>query len=148
VRGEGDGMKRKTSSESSKLDTLIGPNTTLEGSIKTEGSLTVEGQIRGKVEAKGEVLVGGAGKVEADIFADAVMVAGEIVGEIVARRRLEITNTGSVIGDVRAASITVKEGGKVDGSFKMKVDSSVRRIGETPELQVVPFEVEEASSSE
>jgi cytoskeletal protein CcmA (bactofilin family) len=53
-----------------------------------------------------------------------------------------------VIGDVRAASITVKEGGKVDGSFKMKVDSSVRRIGETPELQVVPFEVEEASSSE
>jgi cytoskeletal protein CcmA (bactofilin family) len=93
-------------------------------------------------------VVGGSGKIEADIFADSVMVGGEIVGEIVARRRLEITNTGSVTGDVRAASITVKEGGKVDGSFKMKVDSSVRRIGETPELQVVPFEAEEASSSE
>jgi len=84
-------MKRKTNSESSKLDTLIGPNTTLEGSVKTEGSITVEGQIRGKVEAQGEVLVGGSGKIEADIFADSVMVGGEIVGEIVARRRLEIT---------------------------------------------------------
>jgi hypothetical protein len=36
----------------------------------------------------------------------------------------------------------------VDGSFKMKVDSSVRRIGETAELDVIPFEAGNASSSE
>jgi len=131
-------MKRKRKSESSKLDTLIGPNTTLEGSIKTEGSLTIEGHVRGEVEAKGEVVVGGSGKIEADVLADLVMVGGEIVGEIVARRRLEITETGRVTGDVRAAAITVKEGGKVDGSFRM--------IGETAELDLIPFEAREASA--
>ncbi|MCG6980967.1 MAG: polymer-forming cytoskeletal protein [Deltaproteobacteria bacterium] len=140
-------MKRKRNGESSKLDTLIGPNTTLEGSIKTKGSLTVEGRIRGEVEAKGEIVVGGTGKIEADILADSVMVGGEIVGEIIARRRLEITETGRVTGDVKAASITVKEGGKVDGSFRMKVDDSFRVIGETAELDLIPFEAEKASSS-
>ena len=141
-------MKLKRTGESSRLDTIIGPNTTLEGSIKTEGSLTVEGIIRGKVEAKGEIVVGGTGKIEADIFADSVMVGGEIVGEIVTRRRLEITETGKVTGDVRAAAITVNEGGKVDGSFKMKVDDTFSVIGETAKLEVISFEAKQASSSE
>ena len=132
-------MKRKRNGESLKLDTLIGPNTTLEGSLKTQGNLTVEGLIRGDVEAKGEIVVGGSGKIEADIFADSVTVGGHIVGEITARRRLEITETGRVTGEAKAASITVKEGGKVYGSFRM--------IGETAKLDLIPFEAEKASSS-
>ena len=70
-------MKLKRTGESSKLDTLIGPNTTLQGSIKTGGSLTVEGFLRGEVEAKGEILVGGSGKIEADVIADSVLVVGD-----------------------------------------------------------------------
>ena len=132
-------MKRKSNGESLKLDTLIGPNTTLEGSLKTEGSLTVEGRIRGDAEAKGEIVVGGSGKIQGDIFADSVTVGGRIVGEITARRRLEITETGRVTGEAKAASITVKEGGKVDGSFRM--------IGETVKLDLIPFEAPKAYSS-
>ena len=75
------------------------------------------------------------------------MLAGQIVGEIIARRRLEITETGRVTGDVKATSITVKEGGKVDGSFRMKVDDSFRMIGETAKLDLIPFEAEKASPS-
>ena len=130
-------MKRKRNGESSKLDTLIGPNTTLKGSIKTEGSLTVEGRLRGEVEAKGEIVVGGSGKIEADVIADSVTVVGEIVGEVFARRRLEITETGRVTGDLRATAVTIKEGGKVGGSFRM--------IEETAQLDVIPFKAEEAS---
>jgi cytoskeletal protein CcmA (bactofilin family) len=140
-------MKRKRNGESSKLDTLIGPNTTLKGSLKTEGSLTVEGRIHGDVEAKGEIVVGGSGKIEADILADSVKVGGHIVGEISACRRLEITETGRVTGDVNAASITVKEGGKLDGSLRMKVDDSFRMSGETAKLDLLPFEAEKAASS-
>ena len=132
-------MKRKRNGESLKLDTLIGANTTLEGSVKTEESLTAEGLIRGDVEAKGEIVVGGSGKIEADIFADSVTMGGHIVGEITARRRLEITETGRVTGEAKAASITVKEGGKVDGSFRM--------IGETVKLDLIPFEASKAYSS-
>jgi len=83
------------------LDTLIGPNTVFEGSIQSDRSVCVEGSIRGRIEAKGEVVI------------------GRVIGNINARSRLEITPTGRVTGDIEATTITVAEGGMVDGSFKM-----------------------------
>jgi cytoskeletal protein CcmA (bactofilin family) len=131
-------MRQKGNGKSLKLDTVIGPDTSLQGSIHTKGGITVEGRILGEVEAKGEVVVGSAGRVEANIFADAIVAGGEIDGNIVARRRLEITETGRVTGEIRAGAITVKEGGKVDGCFRM--------IGDTTELDVIPFEAKHAST--
>ena len=101
------------------LDTLIGPNTVFEGSIQTDRSVCVEGSIRGRIEAKGEVVIGREGKVEADIYAASIVVGGQVIGNINARSRLEITPTGRVTGDIEATTITVAEGGMVDGSFKM-----------------------------
>ena len=101
------------------LDTLIGANTVFEGSISSDCSVCVEGSVRGRIEAKGEVVVGREGKVEANIHADSVVVGGQIVGNIHARSRLEITTTGRVTGDIEATTITVAEGGTVDGKFKM-----------------------------
>ena len=113
-------MKRKNKKESNlSLDTLIGVNTVFDGSIYSERSVCVEGSVKGKIEAKGEVVVGRQGKVEADIFADSVVVGGHIIGNIVALSRLEITATGRVTGDIEATTITVAEGGMVEGLFKM-----------------------------
>jgi cytoskeletal protein CcmA (bactofilin family) len=111
-------MKNKKG-KSFSLDTLIGANTFFEGSIHSDCSVCVEGSIRGRVEAKGEVVVGREGKVEADVFADSVVVGGQIIGNIHALSRLEITATGRVTGDIEAATITVAEGGMVDGVFRM-----------------------------
>jgi cytoskeletal protein CcmA (bactofilin family) len=105
--------------KSFSLDTLIGANTVFEGGIHSDCSVCVEGSVRGRIEAKGEVVVGREGKVEADIYADAVVVGGQIIGNIHARGRLEITATGRVTGDIEATTITVAEGGMVDGMFKM-----------------------------
>ena len=113
-------MKRKSKiGKNLSLDTLIGVNTVFEGSIYSERSVCVEGSVKGKIEAKGEVVIGRQGKVEADIFADSVVVGGHIIGNVVARSRLEITATGRVTGDIEATTITVSEGGMVDGLFKM-----------------------------
>jgi cytoskeletal protein CcmA (bactofilin family) len=113
-------MKRKDKKgKDLSLDTLIGANTVFEGSIQSDRSVCVEGSIRGRIEAQGEVVVGRQGRVEADIYADSVVVGGQIIGNINARSRLEITSTGRVTGDIEATTITVVEGGLVDGSFKM-----------------------------
>jgi cytoskeletal protein CcmA (bactofilin family) len=113
-------MKRKRPRGNSfSLDTLIGANTVFAGSIYSECSVCVEGTVQGKIEAKGEVMIGRGGKVEADIHAESVVVGGQIIGNVMARSRLEITATGRVTGDIEAASIAVAEGGVVDGFCKM-----------------------------
>lgn len=101
------------------LDSLIGANTVFEGFIHCERSLCVEGCVRGKIEVNGEVVVGRQGTVEADIIADSVVVGGRIKGNVTAHRSLEITATGQVIGDVEAMTISVAEGGVLDGFCRM-----------------------------
>ncbi len=113
------------------LDTFIGANTVLEGSIHTDCSVSVEGRVRGTIEAEGEVMVGSEGEVAADIYADSVVVGGQIIGNINARNRCEITATGRVTGDVKATRISVAEGGKVDGLFRM-IDEGTGGDGGVP----------------
>lgn len=113
-------MKRKNKKgKYFSLDTLIGANTVFEGAIYSDYSVCVEGTVKGTIEAKGEVVVGRQGTVEADIHAESVVVGGHVIGNIDARRRLEITAMGRVTGDIEAATIIVSQGGMVDGSFKM-----------------------------
>jgi len=103
----------------------------------------VEGKVRGKIQAKGELVVGRLGKVEADICAESVVVGGHIVGNIIAHSRLEITATGRVSGDIEAGTITIAEGGLVDGLFRMTEDV------EPPYLQLESgLVVEEGDRSE
>jgi cytoskeletal protein CcmA (bactofilin family) len=112
-------MKLMRKSASVPLDTLIGAKTIFEGCIYSERSVCIEGSVRGRIEAKGEVVVGRQGKVEADIQADSVVVGGHIIGNILVHRSLEITATGRVTGDIVAATIAVAEGGTLDGFCKM-----------------------------
>lgn len=112
-------MLKKKNRKNFSVDTLIGTNTAFEGSISSECSVCVEGIVHGKINAKGEVVVGRQGRVEADICAESVVVSGNVIGNINAFGRLEITETGRVTGDIEAATIAIAEGGMVHGACKM-----------------------------
>jgi cytoskeletal protein CcmA (bactofilin family) len=128
---------RKERAATLTLDTLIGANTVFEGFIRSERSLCVEGSVRGRIEAKGEVVVGRDGKVEADIQADCVVVGGQVVGNITVQRRLEITATGRVTGDIEARSMSIAEGGVLDGFCKMleRVETPYRQLEQGPAVE-------------
>ena len=116
-------MKVKQKAESSAVDTHIGANTILEGSISTDQSVHVEGGVKGKISAKGEVIVGSSGKAEAEINADIVVVGGQVLGDVIAHRRLEISATGQMTGNIEATEVVIDEGGKVNGLCKMRQGS-------------------------
>jgi cytoskeletal protein CcmA (bactofilin family) len=133
-------LLRKEKSNNLSLDTLIGANTVFEGCICTEHSLCVEGSVRGRIEAKGELVVGREGKIEADIQAESIVVGGQIIGNVVAFRRIEITSTGRVTGDIEAQSMTIAEGGVLDGFCKMleRVETPYRQIEQKPATEANP----------
>ena len=137
-------MKRKRKGKDSSMDTFIGANTVLEGSMQTDRSMTVEGRVQGRIEAKGEVVVGRAGKIEADISANSVVVGGQIKGSVSAHSRVEITATGLVAGDIVSPTVTITEGGKVDGLLKM-----VQQVApeDTDVHQLIPFKQQNSEES-
>ncbi len=106
-----------------RLDTLIGSGTIIEGTITSKESVCIEGTVRGgKIITEGSVIVSEKGRVDADIFADMVMLGGEVNGNIVSRNKLEITTKGKLRGDIKTGSLVIAEGVIFEGKCQMITD--------------------------
>jgi cytoskeletal protein CcmA (bactofilin family) len=84
-----------------------------------EGDLRVGGIVEGEVEVTGDVAIDDMAKVKASVTARDVSISGSVVGAIVARKRLEVTRSGSLIGDVRVARLTIQDGATFSGKVSM-----------------------------
>jgi cytoskeletal protein CcmA (bactofilin family) len=98
---------------------LLSRGVKIEGEIRGEENLHIDGRIKGAVRLKGNILVGNAGIVEAEIEADNVVIQGRVTGNVTARQQLEIQPSGKLIGDCTAGSIDIKEGAVFEGRSNM-----------------------------
>ena len=132
----------KKESDLNRLDTLIGNGTVFEGVLTSKESIHVEGIVRGKVVCEGSVIVGEKGRVDADIFADTVLLGGEVNGNIVSRTKLEITTSGKLRGDIKTGSLIIAEGVLFEGKCQMITDEqrnalpSAEKIIDGEEIQI------------
>ncbi|MBM4398634.1 MAG: polymer-forming cytoskeletal protein [Deltaproteobacteria bacterium] len=99
-------------------DTIIGTKTRVEGTVEGSDRLVVCGEVRGTVAMDGAVLVERSGKVEAEVAAAEVAIAGTITGRVTGTTRVEILPAARMIGDVRTARILISDG----AVFKGRVD--------------------------
>ena len=83
----------------------IGKSVVIKGELNGSEDLTVEGHVEGKIELKDHVLtIGPHGRIKAEIFAKAVIVLGEVTGNILASEKVDIRDNGSVDGEHHLAA--------------------------------------------
>ena len=99
--------------------TLISEDAFFHGSLVAKGSLRVEGGFEGDVSDAVDVEVGGKGRVIGNIAAESVVIAGEVVGDVVASRSVELLPSGRLTGDIRTPKLKIDEGAFFDGSCAM-----------------------------
>jgi len=100
------------------FDTVVGANTTLLGELRSQADVRLDGTFEGTLEIEGNVLVGETGKVNADIHARNVSVAGAVRGDI-SGKKVQLLRTARVWGNINAAAITTEEGAFIDGKLTM-----------------------------
>ncbi len=94
----------------------IGKSVIIKGDLSGSEDLTIEGQVEGKIELRQNILtIGPNGKIKASIFAKAVVVQGEVQGDITASERVDIRDAGSVDGDLSAPRIAIADGAHFRG---------------------------------
>lgn len=99
----------------------IGKSVIIKGDLSGSEDLTIEGQVEGKIELRQNVLtIGPNGKIKATIFAKAVIVQGEVQGNVTATERVDIRDAGSVDGDLSAPRIAIADGAHFRGSIDMQ----------------------------
>src|SRR5450631_314793 len=68
----------------------IGKSVVIKGELNGSEDLTIEGHVEGKIELREHVLtIGPNGRIKAQVFAKAVIVLGEVTGNVTASRSEE-----------------------------------------------------------
>jgi cytoskeletal protein CcmA (bactofilin family) len=99
----------------------IGKSVVIKGELTASEDLIIEGQVDGKIELRQNTLtIGGNGKIKAQMFAKAVIVQGEVVGNITATEKVDIRDNGSVDGDIVSPRVAIAEGAHFRGSIDMQ----------------------------
>jgi cytoskeletal protein CcmA (bactofilin family) len=93
----------------------------IKGELNGSEDLTIEGHVEGKIELKDNVLtIGPNGKIKASVFAKAVIVLGEVIGNVQASEKVDIRDNGSVDGDITSPRVAIAEGAHFRGSVDMQ----------------------------
>ena len=99
----------------------IGKSVVIKGELNGSEDLTVEGHVEGKIELRDHVLtIGPNGKIKAQVFAKAVIVLGEVNGNVTATEKVDIRDGGSVDGDIVSPRVAIAEGAHFRGSVDMQ----------------------------
>lgn len=100
--------------------TTIGPHISIEGKIHGHEHLVIQGSLKGNVAMdKHNFTVGADGRVDGEIQAQNVSVAGQLQGKINASGSVEITKEADFFGDIEAKSISVEDGAYFKGSIEL-----------------------------
>jgi len=106
----------------------IGGGITIKGEVRGEGPLTVLGQFEGDIVLDGTRHVGPAARVDANITARVIVIAGVVRGNLSADTRVEILPTGALTGTVKSGSFTAADGARVKGEIWVERPVEDRRL--------------------
>ena len=119
-------LKPLTRSESmERIETVIGPSTTVNGDLMLIDSVRIDGKVIGDIQAsqsnRATVAIGPTGEVIGHISAFRVIVAGKVEGNIAALERVELSHDCLVQGDISYSSINVQHGARLQGLVIQKL---------------------------
>ena len=121
----------------------LGPSLSFEGTLAGEEDLLVDGRFRGEISCpQYQVTVGSSGHVEGEVRASAIVVEGEVRGNLTATQQVLVRASGSVHGDIRAPRVALDQGCRFKGAIDMEpngrsLEATERRDSrrETPEAR-------------
>lgn len=113
-------FSKKEQIDTTKIDTIVGKDTVINGTIEAKGVLRVEGKVIGQLNTEGDIIVAGGGLLEAEIKCRNISIAGTIRGNIESTGVLEIEASGKLQGDISVAKLAIDDGAVFHGACKMR----------------------------
>jgi len=102
-----------------KLDTVVGPETTVKGDFKVAGSLRLDGQIEGNLDVTETLLTGPRSLLKGDAHCRDAVIAGRVEGNILASEGVELQTGAQVSGNIRCRGLVVQRDCFFQGNCSM-----------------------------
>ena len=105
----------------SRIDTLVGADTRIEGDMSFSGGLRVDGTIRGNVTEQAgtpsTIILSEHGRIEGAVTAAKIVLNGAVVGPVKAAQFIELQTKARITGDLHYKSLEMHTGAVIDGKL-------------------------------
>jgi cytoskeletal protein CcmA (bactofilin family) len=108
-----------------EITTLLGKGATFDGKLTFEGAVRISGKFKGEVFSNDTLIVGEGAHVDADIDVGEIIIHGTVVGNVKAKRSIEIHAPGRVKGDLTTPMLQIDKGVIFEGRSQMETAVSV-----------------------
>lgn len=122
----------------SGAETIIGPSVKVDGTFQGEGDVLVEGMVTGMLTTAKDLTVGEHAKIEADVKAANMYIAGEVRGNLQASGTIELAASAKIYGDMEAEILSIASGAVVQGRCVSGKSGSVV-VGEAQKTTMPSF---------
>jgi cytoskeletal protein CcmA (bactofilin family) len=98
----------------------MGQSIAIKGELNGAEDLTLEGRLEGRISLPNNVLtVGTNAQINAEVVAKAVIVLGQLIGNVTASEKFDLRAGGSMQGNLRAPRIAMADGAVFGGKIEM-----------------------------
>jgi len=123
---------KKAAAPQTRIDSLIGAGTRVEGNINFSGGLRIDGIVQGDIvgtpDAESTLIISEQATVEGEIRVSHLIVNGTVKGPIHAIESLELQPRCKVTGDVYYTSLEMHLGAVVDGHLMHRSEMESRTV--------------------
>lgn len=116
-------MKKKD-----EINAFLGNHTEFEGKLSFKGAVRIDGHFKGEIFTEGTLIVGESAVIMSDIHVSHIIVSGEIRGNIIADKRIEINAPGKVFGNIQAPVVVLEEGVIFEGNCSMQKTDKDKKL--------------------
>jgi cytoskeletal protein CcmA (bactofilin family) len=117
---------------------VIGPGIYINGDISGDENLIIEGRVDGKIRLDAnQIDIGQNGRVNADITAKVIKIAGEVRGDLTGMEKVVISSSGNVHGNIVAPRMTLEDGAIFKGSIDMDPGEVAKPVVAKPAKKAV-----------
>ena len=112
---------KKANKIDSRIDTLVGAETRIEGDLHFNGGLRVDGAIHGSVSEQNgmpsTLILSEHGKIEGAVTAAKIVLNGKVIGPVKSSHFIELQTKARIIGDLYYKSLEMHTGAVIEGKL-------------------------------
>lgn len=132
-------MFGRKSEMDSRVDTLVGPNSRVNGDLSFLGRCHVDGVVKGNVNADpashSALSIAEDARVEGGVTVPYLVLHGLVQGDVVATQRVELGPTARVIGNVYYNLIEMAIGAEINGKLVHRPEGKVPQLQGTQRVE-------------
>ena len=112
---------KKANKIDSRIDTLVGVETRIEGDLHFNGGLRVDGAISGSVSEQNgtpsTLILSEHGKIEGAVTAAKIVINGKVIGPVKCSHFIELQTKARITGDLYYKSLEMHTGAVIEGKL-------------------------------